>query len=68
MIWATKRENIAKDMHDLGAGHRQVLRDGWVSYLNEKNAVREGKSIGVSMLALHRSELLTTRMRSPSLS
>ena len=25
-------------MHDLGAGYRQVLSDGWVSYLNEKNA------------------------------
>ena len=31
-------------MHDLGAGYCQVLRDGWVSYLNEKNAASGGQT------------------------
>ena len=30
-------------MHDLGAGYRQVLRDGWVSYLNEKTTASGGQ-------------------------
>jgi hypothetical protein len=55
-IWAIKRENIAQDMHDLGAGYRQVLRDGWAATSTKQMQRVEGKPIGVSMLALHRSE------------
>ena len=33
-----KRNSIAKDIRDLGAGYRQILRDGWVHYLLQKNA------------------------------
>ena len=34
----TKRDSIAKEIRDLGAGYRQILRDGWVHYLSQKNA------------------------------
>ena len=30
----TKRDSIAKEIRDLGAGYRQILRDGWVHYLS----------------------------------
>jgi hypothetical protein len=33
----TKRDSIAKEIRDLGAGYRQILRDGWVHYLSQKN-------------------------------
>ena len=33
-----KRNSIAKEIRDLGAGFRQILRDGWVHYLSQKNA------------------------------
>ena len=29
----TKRDSIAKEIRELGAGYRQKLRDGWVQYL-----------------------------------
>ena len=34
----TKRDSIAKEIRDLGAGYHQILRDGWVHYLSQKNA------------------------------
>ena len=34
----TKRESIAKEIRELGAGYRQILRDGWVHYLSKKTA------------------------------
>ena len=34
----TKRDSIAKEIRELGAGYRQILRDGWVHYLSQKNA------------------------------
>ena len=37
-VWMTKRESIAKEIRELGAGYRQILRDGWVHYLSQKNA------------------------------
>ena len=33
-----KRDSIAKEIRDLGAGYRQILRDGWVHFLSQKNA------------------------------
>ena len=36
-----KRNSIAKEIRDLGAGYRQILRDGWVTwvhYLLQKEA------------------------------
>ena len=33
-----KRNSIAKEIRDLGAGYRQILRDGWVHYLLQKDA------------------------------
>ena len=33
-----KRNSIAKEICDLGAGYRQILRDGWVHYLLQKDA------------------------------
>jgi len=33
----TKRDSIAKEIRELGAGYRQILRDGWVHYLSQKN-------------------------------
>ena len=36
-VWMTKRDSIAKEIRDLGAGYRQILRDGWVHYLSQKN-------------------------------
>ena len=32
-----KRNSIAKEIRDLGAGYRQILSDGWVHYLSQKN-------------------------------
>ena len=36
--WVKKREDIAKGIRKLGGGYRQLLRDGWVRYLSQKNA------------------------------
>ena len=38
--WVKKREDIANGICKLGAGYRdrQILRDGWVRYLSQKNA------------------------------
>ena len=36
--WVNKRNSIAKEIRDLGAGYRQILRDGWVHYLLQKDA------------------------------
>ena len=36
--WVEKREDIAKGIRKLGGGYRQLLRDGWVRYLSQKNA------------------------------
>ena len=33
-----KHNSIAKEIHDLGAGYHQILRDGWVHYLLQKDA------------------------------
>ena len=33
-----KRNSIAKEIRDLGAGYLQILRAGWVHYLSQKNA------------------------------
>ena len=33
-----KHNSIAKEIRDLGAGNRQILRDGWVHYLLQKDA------------------------------
>ena len=33
-----KHNSIAKEIRDLDAGYRQILRDGWVHYLSQKNA------------------------------
>ena len=32
------RNFVAKEIRDLGAGYRQILRDGWVHYLLQKDA------------------------------
>ncbi len=58
-LFPAKREEIAKEIRALGAGYLQILRDGWVRYLEDKqrllNVLRaEGKSLGVSMLARYR--------------
>ena len=40
-----KRNSIAKEICDLGAGYHQFLRDGWVHYLLQKDTaggVRQG--------------------------
>ena len=29
---------MANEIRELGAGYRQILRDGWVHYLSQKNA------------------------------
>ena len=29
--------NATQEIRDLGAGYRQILRDGWVHYLSQKN-------------------------------
>ena len=42
--WAMKREEIAKEIRDLGVGYRQILRDGWIRYINDKYAA-SGKPI-----------------------
>ena len=34
----TKRDSIAKEIRDLGAGYRQILRDSLVHYLLQKDA------------------------------
>ncbi len=31
--WVNKRDSIAKEIRELGAGNRQKMRDGWVQYL-----------------------------------
>ena len=31
--WVNKRDSIAKEIRELGAGYRQKLRNGWVWYL-----------------------------------
>ena len=31
-VWVNKRASIAKEIRDLGAGYRQILRDGWVQW------------------------------------
>ena len=36
--WVNKRNSIAKEIRDLGAGYSQILRDGWVHYLLQKDA------------------------------
>ena len=36
--WVNKRNSVAKDIRDLGAGYRQILRDAWVHYLLQKDA------------------------------
>ena len=36
-----KRNSITKVIRDLGAGYRQILRDGWVHYLLQKDAAGE---------------------------
>jgi len=28
---------MADEIRELGAGYRQILRDGWVQYLSQKN-------------------------------
>ena len=33
-----KHNSIAKEICDLGAGYRQILHDGWVHDLSQKNA------------------------------
>ena len=33
-----KRNSIAKEIRDLGAGYSQILCDGWVHYLLQKDA------------------------------
>ena len=42
--WAAKREEIARELRDLGVGYSKILRDGWVSYLEDKHA-RSGAPI-----------------------
>ena len=37
-VWVNKRDSIAKEIGGLGAGYRQILRDGWVHYLSQKNS------------------------------
>ena len=37
-IWLAERIDIANEIRNLGAGYRQILRDGWVRYLSLKNA------------------------------
>ena len=33
-----KNNSIAKEIRDLDAGYRQILRDGWLHYLLQKDA------------------------------
>ena len=33
-----KHNSISKEIRDLGAGYRQIVRDGWVHYLLQKDA------------------------------
>ena len=45
----TKRDSIAKEIRELGAGYRQILRDGWVHYLSQKNVLADrGRVLGGS--------------------
>ncbi len=37
-MWATKHEDIANEIRDLGLDYSQKLLDWWIHYLEEKNA------------------------------
>ena len=37
-VWEDKRAAIASEIDDLGDGYRNILRAGWVNYLENKTA------------------------------
>ena len=47
--WVNKRDSIAKEIHELGAGYRQKLRDGWVQYLSVGRAGQSVRRVEVGL-------------------
>ena len=45
VVWAGKREEIAREFRALGTGYLKTLIDGWVRYLEEKHAGSGGAPI-----------------------
>ena len=47
--WVNKRDSIAKEISELGAGYRQKLRDGWVQYLPVGSAGQSARRVEVGL-------------------
>ena len=47
--WVKKRDSIAKEIRELGAGYRQKLRDGRVRYLSAGSAGQSARRVKVGM-------------------
>ena len=44
-----KRDSIAKEIRELGAGYSQKLRDGWVQFLSKGRAGQSAQQVEASM-------------------